>query len=224
LIDVQSNSVFDVSFVPNGFTLAAGQTLRGSGKVNQGGNTLTNNGTLSAGETNAMGTLTLNSGLQLGSSGTTSLRINKTGGVRTSDSIVGITTAVYAGALTVTNTGTGTLAVGDVFTLFGATSGSGNFSSIVGPAGYGFSFSAASGILSVVSTPPTSGTNLVFSVSGGKLNLSWPASYIGSALQSNSINILIPTNWYTITGSTLVTNESLPVGTNGSVFFRLNSP
>jgi hypothetical protein len=209
-------------FVP-GFTLTASQTLRGGGTVNQGGNTLTNNGTLSAGETNAIGTLTLNSGLQLGSTGTTSLRINKTGGVRTSDKIAGITTAVYAGTLTVTNTGTGALAVGDTFTLFGATSGSGSFSSIVGPPGYTFSFSPSSGILSVASAPPTTGTNMVFSVSGGKLNLSWPATYLGSALQSNSINILIPTNWYTITGSTLVTNESLPIGTNGSVFFRLNS-
>jgi autotransporter-associated beta strand protein len=71
---------------------------------------------------------------------------------------------------------------------------------------------------------PTVGTNLVFSVSGSTMNFTWPGSYLGFALQSNSVSILSNSFWFTITGSTGVTNESLPILTNGSVFYRLQHP
>jgi autotransporter-associated beta strand protein len=79
-------------------------------------------------------------------------------------------------------------------------------------------------LIVVAPSVPTIGTNLVFSVSSGSLKFSWPTAYLGSALQSNSINIQVNTNWYTIAGSTTVTNLTLPIGSNGSVFFRLNTP
>jgi hypothetical protein len=116
------------------------------------------------------------------------------------------------------------LAVGDTYNLFSATSGSGSFSSIVGPIGVTFAFNAASGVLSVTAVPPTTGTNIIFSASGGKLNLSWPASYLGYALQSNSINLLNTNDWFTIAGSTTNLSASLPIGTNTAVFFRLQFP
>jgi hypothetical protein len=222
LIDVQSGGTLDVSALA-AFTVSAGQTLRGSGSVLQGG-PLTVNGTLSAGESNALGTLTLNNSLALTNGSVTSLRINKTGNVLTNDKVAGISTASYGGTLAVTNTGTTSLSVGDSFTLFGAQSGSGNFSSIVGPAGVGFSFNPNSGVLTVTSMAPTTGTTLIFSVSGGKLNLSWSPAYLGSILQSNSINLAITNDWFNVTGSASVTNESITLSTNGNAFFRLSTP
>ena len=110
LIDVQTNGILDVSGLAS-FTVNAGQTLRGSGTIlqNNGSVTLTNNGTLSAGETNAMGTLTLSGPAHVDWHQHNLLRINKTGSVLTNDSVAGITTATYGGTLTVTNTGTGLL-------------------------------------------------------------------------------------------------------------------
>jgi autotransporter-associated beta strand protein len=78
--------------------------------------------------------------------------------------------------------------------------------------------------LTVPSTIPTVGTNLVFSVSGSTINFSWPSSYLGFALQSNSVNIASNAFWFPISGSTGVTNESLPILTNGSVFYRMQHP
>jgi autotransporter-associated beta strand protein len=78
--------------------------------------------------------------------------------------------------------------------------------------------------LVVVSTYPTVGTNLVFTVTGHSVNFSWPASYLGSSLQSNSIAIAVPADWFTIAGSTTNTNVTVPIGTNANVFYRLNTP
>lgn len=224
LIDVQSLGTLNLTNLP-GFTANAGQVLRGSGNILLAGNTLTVNGVLAAGETNALGTLNLdNSGLTLSDGSTTSLRINKTAGGLTSDMVVGISTATYGGTLTVTNTGSGQLALGDSFTLFGATGGLGNFSGIAGaPLGYGFTFFPNSGALTVTTVPPTTGTNITFSVSGKTLTLSWPAAYIGSTLQSNSISLANPNAWFNIAGSSSVTNENITIG-KGNVFFRLVTP
>jgi autotransporter-associated beta strand protein len=71
---------------------------------------------------------------------------------------------------------------------------------------------------------PTTGTNLTFSVSGRSLTFTWPASYLGSVLQSNSVNIASNSLWFAISGSASVTNLTLPVATNGTVFYRLNTP
>jgi hypothetical protein len=73
-------------------------------------------------------------------------------------------------------------------------------------------------------TYPTVGTNLVFSLSGKSLKFSWPTNYLGSALQSNSINIGTPADWVTISGSTLTNSVTVTIGTNAYVFFRLNTP
>jgi hypothetical protein len=225
LIDVQSLGTLDVTGLPV-FTVNPGQTLRGSGAILQNGSViLTNNGTLAAGESNAMGTLTLSGPLVLTSASQTTLRLNKTAGVLTSDKVAGIGAgnATYAGKLNVTNTGTGTLALNDSFTLFGATAGTGNFSSIVGAPGYGFTFSPSTGVLKVTSVPPTVGTNIAYSVSGKTLTLSWPSTYLGSTLQSNSISLAITNDWFNVAGSATVTTENITIG-NGSVFYRLITP
>ncbi len=67
-------------------------------------------------------------------------------------------------------------------------------------------------------------TNIVFSVSGNQLNLSWPADHLGWTLQAqtNRLSVGISTNWANVAGSTTVTNVVIPINlTNGSVFYRL---
>ncbi len=223
VIDVQTGSTLDLSGLTS-YTLGASQTLRGTGNVLQGANAITVNGKLSAGEAATLGTLNLNGAVTMTSGGTAALRINKTSGVRTSDKVAGITTATYAGTLTVTNVGTDLLVVGDTFTLFGAGSASGNFTTIVGPAGVTFIFNPTTGVLTVAAVPATSGTTFTFTASGGRLNVSWPANYLGWALQSNAVNIAVPADWITIPGSTTVTSENLPISTNTAVFFRMYYP
>jgi autotransporter-associated beta strand protein len=220
VVDVQSAGTFDVSAL-GGVTIPLGQTLGGSGTVK--GN-VTVNGTLSAGETSSIGTLTLNNNsLTLNSGGNVSLRINKTGSVLTSDNVAGISAAAYGGTLTVTETGTGTLAVNDSFTLFGATTASGNFSSIVGPPGYGFTFTPSTGVLKVTSLPPTVGTPIGYSINGKTLTLTWPSAYLGSTLQSNSISVANPGAWFNVPGSANVTTVNITIG-SGDVFYRLITP
>ena len=79
----------------------------------------------------------------------------------------------------------------------------------------------------LVSTNPVP---IVFSVSGSTLKLSWPGDHLGWRLvaQTNSLNAgLNPaTNaWFTVTGSTGVTNEVFTINPgNATVFYRLIYP
>ncbi|HZI33260.1 MAG TPA: hypothetical protein VFF11_13045, partial [Candidatus Binatia bacterium] len=114
---------------------------------------------------------------------------------------------------------------GDSFKLFQAGSINGSFISNSLPpldAGLAWNTNALSnGVLSVVST---TATNLVWSVNGTNLNLSWPAGYTGWRLQvqTNSLNAGLGTNWMDVPGSSLTNNVVLPVdATMGSVFYRL---
>jgi autotransporter-associated beta strand protein len=73
----------------------------------------------------------------------------------------------------------------------------------------------------VAPTIPITPTNIVFGLTGRTLTISWPASYKGWSLQSNSINIAVPADWYTVPGSPAVTSENITIPTTGSVYFRL---
>jgi hypothetical protein len=68
----------------------------------------------------------------------------------------------------------------------------------------------------------TAPTILVFSASGGRLTLSWPADHTGWQLQSNSVALTSSSAWFTVAGST-VTNQMviMPDATKGNVFYRL---
>ena len=73
-------------------------------------------------------------------------------------------------------------------------------------------------------TPPTTPTNLTFSISNNGLTLSWPANYLGWVLQAqtNSLGTGLGTNWVTAPGSSQVTTTTIPlVATNPAVFYRL---
>jgi hypothetical protein len=67
-------------------------------------------------------------------------------------------------------------------------------------------------------------TNIVASVSGGVLTLSWPSDYTGWTLQTqtNALSKGLGTNWTDVAGSAATNKVIVPVAsTNGSVFFRM---
>jgi len=67
-------------------------------------------------------------------------------------------------------------------------------------------------------------TNIVSSVAGGNLTLSWPADHTGWQLQAQTNTVLkgISTNWANFSGSTATNKVVIPINlTNGTVFYRL---
>lgn len=196
----------------------SGGTLGGIGAINAQVN-VGPAGTFAPGA--PFGTLTVNSNLTLAGNMLVSVTAPST-----SSQVAGLTSVAYGGTLTVSNVG-GALAAGNSFPIFPATSFTGNFTGISpapGP-GLGWTFTPATGVLSVVSAIPTTPTNLTFTVSGGNLNLSWPESYQGWALQTNSQNIANTNDWFAYPGSTNTTTESIPISKNQTnVFFRLLGP
>jgi hypothetical protein len=75
-----------------------------------------------------------------------------------------------------------------------------------------------------VSTAPV---NLLMVVSGGALNLAWPADHTGWRLQAqtNALTVGLNTNWFEVAGATTTNAISLPMDANfGSVFYRLIYP
>jgi hypothetical protein len=184
-------------------TVNPGQTLEGNGAFNVNG-TVVNNGTLI-------------------------FKVNKTGGVITNDLLQGMTGIVYGGTLELSLTGQ-TLAAADTIDLFSATNYSGAFNNIT-PAtpGPGLAWNTntltTDGTLRIASGVSTNSTNIIYSVSGSKLNLSWPGGYLGWTLQTNSVSLAATNQWFAYPGSTSVTNVSITISANQSdVFFRMVYP
>lgn len=196
-----------------GPTTVSNGTLAGIGTI-AGPLVVENPGILAPGTT-GIGTLTVNGDLTL--NGTTAVDINAS--TTAKDLITGIATANYGGTLTVNNLA-GTLAAGQSYTLFSATTHNGTFASF-SPAtpGAGLSWSFANGVLSVITTPVGQPT-LSVSQSGNTLTFSWTGAFKLQA-QTNSLSVGIANNWgdYPGGGSSPV-NVTLDPAT-GSVFFRL---
>ena len=219
----------------SGGVLAVAGTL-GSGNVTVSGGLLTgtgiipatvtvsSGGSIEAGSTNIIGTLTVTN---LSLAGNTIAKISKTGSV--SDLFTGLTNVVYGGTLTVTNLA-GTLATGDHFTLFSTAASSGGFTNIVGSPGAGLAYSFTNGVLSVVAGVASNPTNITYSVSGGTLSLSWPADHLGWILQAQTnaltVGLISASNaWYDVTGSAAVTSTSIVIDpAKPTVFYRLRHP
>jgi autotransporter-associated beta strand protein len=225
-----ANSYSGFTGVSNGVLSLTG-SLKSIGGVTVGGGLLVGNGSITgpvtvvpggaieAGATNAIGTLTLGSSLTL--SGNTIFKINKTAG--THDLFSGQTSVTYGGTLTVTNL-SGTLVLGDSFTLFTPGASASNFSNISGSAGAGLAYSFANGVLSVVKGPATNPTNILFSVNGNVLTLSWPADHLGWTLQTqtNALNVGLSTNWVSVPNSASVTSTNITMNpASPTVFYRL---
>jgi autotransporter-associated beta strand protein len=211
--------------IGSGAVTVAGGTLGGNGAIG-GAVTVQSGGSLAPG--GGLTTLTVNGGVTLQSGSTTFLEISKSS--HTNDQLVAGGALNYGGTLVVTNLG-GTLAAGDSFKLFRAGSFNGTFASNSLPtlnAGLGWSTAAlGGGILNVIQATPT---NLVWSVSGTNLTLSWPADHTGWRLlmQTNHLVNGISSNtndWGTVANSQQTNQIALPVNpTSSSEFYRLVYP
>ena len=76
-------------------------------------------------------------------------------------------------------------------------------------------------------TVATNSPVLTNSISGGNLNLSWPADHLGWRLQvqTNTLNVGLNSSWFTWPNSTNATAVSIPINSaNPTVFFRLIYP
>jgi autotransporter-associated beta strand protein len=215
-----------------GTTLVTNGTLAGIGNVS-GPMIVRPAGNLGAGDAGAaVGTFTIYNNLTL--QGNATLRIDKTGGSPVQDNVTVSGNITYGGILTVNNitSDANLLTTTNTFQLFSVSgSTSGNFSSIVGSPGAGlaYSFTPASGVLSVVTgtTIASNPTNITFSVSGSTLSLSWPADHLGWLLQSqtNSLSTGISTNWFDVPGSASSTSAVINMNPdNATVFYRLRHP
>ena len=85
---------------------------------------------------------------------------------------------------------------------------------------------AGAGSLQVLRNPLASNpTNIICSAAGKTLSLSWPPAYLGWMMQSNSVNLAGPANWYDLSNTATGTNYSItPDLTRTNVFFRLRHP
>jgi hypothetical protein len=76
-------------------------------------------------------------------------------------------------------------------------------------------------------TVNTHATNILFSVAGNNLTLSWPSDHTGWQLQAqtNSLSTGIGTNWVNVANTTTTNQVVIPFNlSNGSVFYRLIYP
>jgi len=222
----------------NGASTYTGATLVNVGTLGGTGSlfspvTVASGATLSPG-VGAIGTLVVSNLVTLAAGSTNYMEVNVTAG--TKDVLRGPSQLNYNGTLVIANLA-GTFTAPSSFKLYDATTYTGSFSAIV-PAtpGAGLAWDttqlAVNGTLSVTtaSTVNTTPTNIVASVSGGNLNVSWPADHTGWRLliQTNSLATgLRPAtnNWSTVPGSTTVNSMSIPINpVNPTVFLRLIYP
>ncbi len=86
-------------------------------------------------------------------------------------------------------------------------------------------FITGAGSILVAGSLPSTPTNITFSVSGGNLNLSWPANYLGWILQQNTNSLNVSSNWFDVAGSASVTSTNIPINKNiPNVFYRMRHP
>ena len=240
-IFINTNAVLDLSglfAIPPTLTIPAGGTIGGAGTVKGAVNTSVFGGTLSLG-IGATGSLVVTNSVTTGGPILVTLdHLISTGA--TSGSLTAHSLNVVAGSTLTVSQGTNDLVTGDTFKIFNIATGNPIFTAanlaVTLPAkapvsGITYVWNtnqlAVNGTL-VLTTGASSvnlqPTNMVFSAGGGKLNLSWPANQTGWTLQSNSVNVASNQFWFAYPGSTSVSSESIPINTNGSVYFRLYHP
>jgi autotransporter-associated beta strand protein len=215
-----------------GSTTVSNGVLGGSGSI-AGPLIVTAGGILSPGAT--IGTFTVNNNATLG--GTTLMELNTASSPAVNDKLVVTGTIIATGALTVTNVGPD-IVNGTTFQLF--NQGVTGFSSVVlppkdptGTKTYSWANNlSANGTIQLTSggvTNPVNPnpTNIVVSVSGNTMTLSWPQDHIGWSLQAqtNPLSVGLWTNWFIVAGSSITNQVSVQMNpTNGAVFYRLILP
>ena len=205
-----------------GTTVSAG-TLSGSGML-ASAVSIQSAATLAPGDA-AAGILTVNGGLTI--NGNLLFKLDKSSPL-TNDLVVvtGSLSSAGTGTLTVTNLGPALFA-GDRFVLFSQPLVNGGALSISGPVGVTFTnLLATDGSIKVLSAPTASNpTNLMFSVSGGALQLSWPADHLGWYAQSNAVGVVHSSSWFDIPGSQQETSLNIPINSAlPQVYYRLRHP
>jgi autotransporter-associated beta strand protein len=232
LVLSQTESYTGPTAISNGTLRVSGQI--GSGAVTVGTNAvLGGNGTVTGPVTvlptgavapgASIGTLTITNDLILG--GNLNIEVNRSASPSSDKLVVsGALTNSGAGTLTVSNLGSALLA-NDSFTIFNKPLTNGSALTVTGGGVNWTNKLAVDGTIAVLSVIPTTATNITFAYSGTNLTLSWPATYTGWALQSqtNPVTKGLSTNWVTIPGSTATNRLVMPIGiTNGSVFYRMS--
>ncbi len=142
--------------------------------------------------------------------------------------VTGLGSVSFGGTLVISNLGSA-LAAGDAIPLYVATNYSGNFSQIIPAApGAGLAWSTSAldttGTLQVVTGVNLSPTNIIGQAEGGQLMLSWPADHTGWQLQVQPNSVGIGTDWVDVTGSGATNQMSIPIATNGSVYYCMVYP
>ncbi len=222
-IVVAAGATFDASANTGGFVLAPAQTLNGNGTVL--GN-VTASGTIIPGA--GIGMLSFGNNLQLQAEGITSMEVGADGAC---DQIVCGGTLTYSGTLQVANLA-GRLTTNNTFKLFTAATYSGAFANVTPLPGDGLAWNTETllvdGTLRIGTGTAQNPTNITAVVVGGNsLQLSWPMDHKGWSLQTqtNSIDMGLSSNWFTVPGSSAVNEVVIPIDpANGAVFFRLVYP
>jgi autotransporter-associated beta strand protein len=234
-----ANTYTGNSAVNNG-TLLVNGVVAGPASVASGG-TLGGNGTVSGvltvqaggsiAQTGGMSQLSLGSSPILG--GSVVARLNRNGGAFMNDTInAGSSPLAYGGTLVLTNMGAA-LQVNDAFKLFNTSGGyNGAFSLTSQTPGQlvtwnsnNLTLNGTISVATVAPSLPTSPTNIMVSLSGSQMNLSWPTNYTGWSLQSNSVSLLSTGSWYTVAGSTSTNRVVLTIDPGKTnVFFRMSLP
>ena len=232
LTTVSNGTLFVNGVLGTNSVTVAGGTLAGVGNV-LGAVTVQSGGTFAPG-TNAIGQFTISNSLTLVAGSVTKIKISKTGGVTTNDSVAGLTSLSCGGTITVTNLGGTALAAGDMFKIFSAGSFGGTFAvTNLPPLGSSLAWSnrlSIDGTLAVISVVSTTPTNLLWSVSGTNLTLSWPFDHTGWRLlmQTNNLTkgISMNTNDWSMVANSSQTNQIvLPVNPSlPTEFYRLVYP
>jgi autotransporter-associated beta strand protein len=227
LIQVNSGATLNVS-APASLTLGSSQTLIGAGTVTGGAVVHGSGATLAAGfPDNNIYALTMTGTLTFQTGSTNVVRVSK-GVAVANDTVAGLASVAIGGTLVVTNVGNA-LSSGDAIQLFSASSYSGSFNNIIPTTpGANLVWDASTlntdGKLRVLSGAPSSPTNIVISVAGNQLTLSWPSNYTGWTLQgqTNPPSVGLTTNWHDVPGSAATNRLTFQMGaTNGSAFFRM---
>ena len=162
-------------------TLSGDGTISGAASINSGGVLAPGNG--------GIGTLTIDNTLSLASGAAVAMEIDKA--TSASDLVQGLSTVTYGGTLSVTNLA-GTLAPGNTFTLFSASSYAGSFTTFNLPAlSAGLTWNTSkltvNGSISVVNVTTVTTTG-VSGVYGGTTTATATLTASGSPVANESIS------------------------------------
>jgi hypothetical protein len=166
--------------------------------------------------------------------GTVYMELNRTNAAGGTNDQIAATTITLGGSLTVTNIGPA-LHVGDTFKLFKGTLSGTISANLITTDGNNMAYTweddtSVNGsikVLTAVSLVNTDPTNIVATVSGNQLTLTWPADHTGWRLQvqTNSVSTGLSGNWVDVAGSTTVNSVTVTLDPAvGTVFYRMVYP